>query len=58
MGTIQVSEVSGVLTDLLFNKRVLNYNLGAFKENDFEALKLRFYTGMIGMIMIRWSWST
>jgi hypothetical protein len=47
MSSVPVSEVGGVLTDLPFDKRRLNYNLGALGESDFEALRLRFYNGMI-----------
>jgi hypothetical protein len=47
MSSVQVSDVAGALTDLPFDKRRLNYNLGAFGESDFEALRLRFFNGMI-----------
>jgi hypothetical protein len=47
MGNVQLSEVAGVLTDLQFDKRRLNYNLDAFGENFFDQLNLRFRKGMI-----------
>jgi hypothetical protein len=60
MSSVQVSNVARILTDLPFDKRMLNYNLGAFGESDLEALRLRFYNGMINhrefveSILSRW----
>jgi hypothetical protein len=47
MPSVGLSVVADVLTDLRFDKRRLNFNLGAFSENDFEPLHTRFYSGMI-----------
>jgi hypothetical protein len=47
MCSIGVSLVADVLTDLRFDKRRLNFNLGALSENYFEPLQTRFNSGMI-----------